>query len=157
PVSRDAESAEGSATSPPALRSEDSASRLRDDLSDALTLLESGFAKRLADRIQARAADGQPGLLVFNPCSFTRRVALELDGVRGPIPVEGAVKAAEFAGGTARLVVEVPSLGFAWVPRQGAPGTPAPKPRLKLAENTVVRNEFFEAEVDSTTGGLRSF
>jgi hypothetical protein len=119
--------------------------------------LESGFAKRLADRIQARAADGQPGLLVFNPCSFTRRVALELDGFRGPIPVEGPVKAAEFAGTTARLVVEVPSLGFAWVPRQGPPGTPPPKARLKLAENQTVRNEFFEAEVDAATGGLRSF
>jgi hypothetical protein len=128
-----------------------------DDLSDQLTMLESGFAKRLADRIQAHSPDGQPGLLVFNPCSFTRRVALELDGFRGPIPVEGPVKAAEFAGTVARLVVELPPLGFAWVPRQAAAGTPPPKPRLKLAENLTVRNEFFEADVDAATGGLRSF
>ena len=128
-----------------------------DPLSDQLALLESGFAKRLADRIQARAADGQPGLIVFNPCGFTRRVALELEGSRGPIPVADPVKAAEFAGTTARLVVEVPPLGYAWVPRQGPPGTTPPKPRLKLAENLTVRNEFFEAEVDAATGGLRSF
>jgi len=37
--------------------------------------------------------------------------------VRGPIPVADPVKAAEFAGTTARLVVEVPPLGYAWVPR----------------------------------------
>lgn len=146
PRGRDAESSERSATPQPA-----------DDLSDQFALLESGFAQRLADRIQARSADRQPGLLVLNPCSFTRRVALELDGFRGPIPVEGPVKAAEFAGTTARLVVEVPPLGFAWVPRQGPPGTPAPRPRLKLAENLTVRNEFFEAEIDAATGGLRGF
>jgi hypothetical protein len=128
-----------------------------DELADQLTLLETGWAKRLADRIQQRSAEGQPGLLVFNPCSFTRRAALELDGFRGPVPVEGPVKAAEFAGDSAKLVVEVPPLGFAWVPRVGPPGTPAPKPRLKLADGLTVRNEFFEADIDSATGGLRSF
>ncbi|MDB5311655.1 MAG: hypothetical protein JWO38_5857 [Gemmataceae bacterium] len=126
-----------------------------DELADHLTLLEAGWARRLADRIQARSAGGQPGLLVFNPCSFARRAALELDGFRGPIPVADAVKAAEFAGDQARLVVEVPPLGFVWVPRQGPPGTPAPKPRVKTAEGVTVRNEFFEAEIDAATGGLR--
>jgi hypothetical protein len=118
-----------------------------------LAALESAFAKRLADRIQARAADGQPGVLIFNPCGFTRRAALELDGFRGAVPVADPIKAAEFDGTTARLVVEVPPLGYAWIPRQG--NAPPPKPRLKLAEGLVVRNEFFEAEVDAATGGLR--
>ena len=63
--------------------------------------------------------------MVFNPCGFARRVALELDGFAGPIPVADPVKAAEFDGGDARLVVEVPALGFAWVPRQASPGTRA--------------------------------
>ena len=128
-----------------------------DALFDQLTMLEAGWVKRLADRIQARAADGQPGLLVFNPCSFTRRAALELDGFHGPIPVADPVKAAEFSGTTARLVVEIPPLGFAWVPRTAPPNTPAPKARLKLADGLTVRNEFFEADIDSATGGLRSF
>lgn len=140
-------SAEHGGLTPPA--------RTDDDLADHLTALESEWAKRLADRIQARAADGQPGLLLFNPCSFTRRAALELDGFRGPIPVADPVKAAEFAGDTARLVVEVPPLGFAWVPRGG--NAAPPKPRMKMADGLTVRNEFFEADVDSATGGLRSF
>lgn len=123
--------------------------------SDALLALESEFAKRLADRVQARSAAGQPGLLVFNPCGFVRRVGLELDDFPGPIPVADPVKAAQFDGTTAKLVVEVPALGFAWVPR--APSGAPPKPRLKTAEPVVVRNEFFEAEFDPLTGGLRAF
>ncbi|MBX9584782.1 MAG: hypothetical protein K2X87_31145 [Gemmataceae bacterium] len=117
--------------------------------------LEADIARCLADRIQARAADNQPGLLVFNPCSFARRVALELTGFRGPIPVVDPVKAAEFAGDAARLVVEVPPLGYAWVPRTAPANTPHPKARIKSAEGNTLRNEFFEADIDPDTGGLR--
>jgi hypothetical protein len=113
------------------------------------------FAQRLADRIQAALARRRPGLLVFNPCAYTRRVALEVEGFGGPIPVADPVKAAEFSGTTARLVVEVPSLGFAWVPRGG--NAAPPKPRLKLADGLTVRNEFLECDIDATTGGIRSF
>ncbi len=121
----------------------------------ALAPLEAHWAKKLADRIQVRSADGQPGLMVFNTCAFTRRVVLEIDGFRGAIPVVDPVKAAEFSGTTARLVVEVPSLGFAWVPRGGTAAPP--KARMKLADGLTVRNEFIECDIDATTGGIRSF
>ncbi|VTU02038.1 glycosyl hydrolases family 38 : Uncharacterized protein OS=Planctomyces maris DSM 8797 GN=PM8797T_30352 PE=4 SV=1 [Gemmataceae bacterium] len=121
-----------------------------------LEQIESAWAMKLAARLQTRAADGQPGLLLFNPCGFTRRVALEVPGFRGAIAVADPVKAAEFtADGTARLVVEVPSLGFAWVPRGGSAAPP--KPKMKLADGLTVRNEFFECDIDSGTGGIRSF
>lgn len=128
-----------------------------DESSRHLQLLESECAKKLAERLQTRSVDGQPGLLVFNPCGFTRRVALEVDGFPGPIPVADAVKAAQFDGTTARIVVEVPSLGFAWIPRGGATGTAHPRPRIKSADGLTVRNEFLECDVDSNTGGMRSF
>jgi hypothetical protein len=117
--------------------------------------LEAHFAQKLADRVQVRAADGQPGLIVLNPCNFTRRVALEVDGFKGAIAVADAVKAAEFANGTARLVVEVPAFGFVWLPRAGTASPP--KPRIKLADGLTVRNEFFECDLDAATGGIRSF
>lgn len=126
-----------------------------DPLSASLALVEAAWAKRLADRIQARSADGQPGVLVFNPCGFARRAALELDGYANPITIADPIKYAEFGGGKAKLVVEVPPLGFAWIPRTGTAA--APKPRLKTADNLTVRNEFFEADVDAATGGLRGF
>jgi hypothetical protein len=124
---------------------------------DELAKLEQDWAGRLAARLQARSPEGQPGYLLLNPCAFPRRVALELDPVSDPFPVEGPVKSAQFDPDRLRVVVEVPPLGFAWVPRAGRPGTAPPKARLRLADGTTVRNEFFEAEVDPETGGLRAF
>jgi hypothetical protein len=129
----------------------------QDELSERLVSIEAAWAKKLAERIQTRSAAGQPGLLAFNPCSFTRRVVLEVAGYRGPIPVVDPIKAAEFSGDGAKLVVEIPPLGYAWVPRQSPTGTAAPRERLKLAQGLTVRNEFFECDVDATSGGIRSF
>jgi hypothetical protein len=126
------------------------------DPASELAALEKEFAGRLAERLQARAAPNRPGFLFLNPCGFTRRIAVELEGVRGPLPVEGPLKAAQFDGDKAKLVVEVPPLGFAWVPREGPAGTPAPRGRLRLADGNVVRNEYIEAEIDPVTGGLKS-
>jgi hypothetical protein len=114
-------------------------------------------AEALAGRLLSRATAATPGYLVLNPCSFTRRLALELNDVAGPLPVAGPVKALQLDGDTARLVVEVPAFGFAWFPRAGPPGTPPPASRMRLADERCVRNEFFEAEVDPATGGLRAF
>jgi hypothetical protein len=118
--------------------------------------IEQEFAEKVAARLQARAADNQPGYLLLNPCAFARRVALELDPAAAPFAVEAPIKAAQFDADKLRVVVEVPPLGFAWLPRNGKPGAPPPKPRLRLAEDNMVRNEFFEAEIDPATGGLRA-
>jgi hypothetical protein len=120
-----------------------------------LESVEKAVAGALAGRLLSRAAVDAAGYLVLNPCSFIRRVALELDDVTGPLPIGGHIKAGQFEGTRAKLVVEVPALGFAWVPRSGPPGTPAPPARMKLADDKAVRNEFFEAEIDTQTGGLR--
>ena len=121
-----------------------------------LAKIDQMFSEKLSARLQARAADKQPGYMLLNPCAFPRRVALELDPVKDPFPVEGPIKAAQFDADKLRLVVEVPPHGFAWIPRVGKSGTPAPKLRLKLAEENLVRNEFFEADIDPATGGLRA-
>lgn len=123
---------------------------------ERLEPLELSIANRLAQRIQSRSEANRPGYLVMNPCAFTRRVALELDPLPAPIPIDGPVKAAQYDSDKTRLVVEVPSLGFAWIPRTATGGSP-PKAKIKLAEGTVIRNEFFEAEFDPATGGLKAF
>ena len=121
--------------------------------------LSLGFARTLTERIQAASPAGRPGLMVFNPCGFARRVGLELPPFPGPIAVDGPVKAAQFDADKTRLVVEVPALGFAWVPRpeRAADFAPVTKPRMRSADGTTVRNEFFEAELDPISGGLRAF
>lgn len=120
-----------------------------------LAELEQMIAAALSERLQVRAADNQPGHMILNPCSFARRVALEFDGVKDALPIADPVKACQLDGEHLRLVVEVPALGFAWIPRSGPPGTPKPPMRLRLADANMVRNEFFEAEIDPATGGLR--
>jgi hypothetical protein len=125
------------------------------DAETELEAVETEVAGTLAGRLLSRATTDTPGYLVLNPCSFIRRVALELDDVHGPLPISGPIKAGQFDGTHAKLVVEVPALGFAWFPRSGPPGTPAPPSRMKLADDKAVRNEFFEAEIDPQTGGLR--
>jgi hypothetical protein len=112
-------------------------------------------AEALARRLVARGSPDGRGWMVLNPCSFTRRVAVELPDCPGAIPPVGPVKAFQLDGSVGRAVVEVPALGFAWVPRPTALG-PAPVPRLRTADERTVRNEHLEAEVDLVTGGLKS-
>lgn len=121
---------------------------------EELAAIEQSFAESLANRILARSHPSQRGWLVLNPTGSTRRVALELESEH-PIPAEGAVKAADWRDGVARAVVEVPSFGFAWLPR-GAAAASAQKSRLRTAEGATVRNEFIEAEFDPATGAIKS-
>ncbi|MGA2031420.1 MAG: hypothetical protein ABSG68_04125 [Thermoguttaceae bacterium] len=114
---------------------------------------------------------GQPaaaGILVANPCSFSRQVGLELGGPEDRRPV----------------TVEVPPMGFAWLDAATAADVAAksgkkwgifkkkaPQERLLAslrvhesrgrkdsaqAPEVVLRNEFFELVVDPHTGAIRS-
>ncbi len=123
---------------------------------DELVKAQDEAAAALARRLTARGKPNNPGYLVLNPCSFNRRVALELGGLSAAIPQGGAVKASQFNDGVARVVAEVPALGFAWFPREGPPGPPPPAGRMRMADDRFVRNEYFEAEIDPATGGLRA-
>ncbi|MFO0970153.1 MAG: hypothetical protein U0793_31770 [Gemmataceae bacterium] len=120
--------------------------------------LERSIAAGLAERLQSRAPENRPGYLVLNPCAFIRRVALELEPGAQPLPIGGPVKACQLDKEKLRVILEVPALGFAWIPREGPVGT-APMPskiRVVDPQQLVLRNEFFEAEVDAATGGLKA-
>jgi hypothetical protein len=122
-----------------------------------VTLSDQAAAAPLVERLLSRANENSPGLLLLNPCGFARRVALERDDFSAAPAVEGPVKAAQRdADGTVRVVAEVPALGFSWIPR-GDPSLAPRTPKFKMADGNVVRNEFFEAEIDKETGGLRAF
>ena len=118
------------------------------------TLAESS-GKQLADRLLRSGEPGRMGWLILNPCAFNRRVIVDIEG-QNPLQIQGPVLASQAGeNGPAKAVVEVPGLGFAWIPRQGTPGTVAPRQRLHLADERGTRNEFLEAEFDPATGGLR--
>jgi alpha-mannosidase len=125
-------------------------------VSEALQSVEREAAQVLADRLLSRATGNEAGYLILNPCSFARRVALELAGCAHPLELAGPLKAFQLQGETGLAVVEVPGLGFAWLPRHGRASTPPPPARLRLADARHVRNEYFEAEIDPNTGGLKA-
>lgn len=137
--------------------------RLLDDIEDelegnvgaepaGLPEAEDAAARALAERLTARSAGG-PGWLLLNPCPFPRRIGLDRTDLPTP-PVDGPVKAAQRDGDRVRLVVEIPGLGYAWIPDIAAAPAAAARP---LADGHLLRNEFFEAEIDPVTGGLKSF
>ncbi|MBI1833088.1 MAG: hypothetical protein HYR84_16735 [Planctomycetes bacterium] len=120
--------------------------------------LERRITTALADRLQARAEPNQPGYLILNPCGFARRAALELDGGKHPLPIAGIVKACQLDNGKLRTVIEIPALGFAWLPREGPPGTPPMVVKMRLGDQQarMIRNDVFEVEVDAHTGGIKA-
>jgi len=119
---------------------------------ELLAAQEQKAAAGLAQRV-IRTGGGDAGWLVLNPSGFTRRVGLESNDFPNCPPVGGPVKAAQRDGEATRLVVEVPGFGFAWVPRRAED---PPPPRMTLAGEWFVRNEFFEAEIDRETGGIKT-
>jgi hypothetical protein len=123
-----------------------------------LAELEQHITAALTERLQNKAAANRPGVMLLNPCAFARRYALEIADATAPLPIEGPVKACQLDAGVNRVVVEVPALGFTWLPRSGPAGTPAMPTRMRLgdAKTLTIRNEFFEADVDSQTGGLKA-
>jgi alpha-mannosidase len=123
---------------------------------NALVEIEDEAARMLGQRLLARAPDMNPGFLVLNPCSFGRRAVVELRGVSGPLVLDGPLKTSQREGETTWAVVEVPAWGFAWLPQEAPPGTPPASPRMRMTDVNMVRNEFFEAEIDRETGGLRA-
>lgn len=123
-----------------------------------LDALERRAAAALAERLQSRAEANKPGWMVLNPCGFARRAAIDVEGGAHPLPIGGVVKACQLDAGRLRAVIEIPALGFAWLPREGPPGTPPMTSKIRLAEpqSHTIRNDHFVVEVDPASGGLKA-
>jgi alpha-mannosidase len=95
----------------------------------------------------------EPGCLVVNPFSFVRRTTIDASELPN-LPAEGRpIYAVGRSGERKQATIDAPSMGFAWVPAGASNRDPKPLP-LPLAEEGVLRNEFFEAIVSRETGGL---
>ncbi len=92
--------------------------------------------------------------LVFNPQLGSRRVGVELAGWDRLPEVGGHVVSAAASGDRAFAIVDVPSLGFAWI-EPAAAATPSGR-ETKIVENHTLRNEFLEVRVSGKTGGIQS-
>ncbi|NLE36596.1 MAG: hypothetical protein GX621_01065 [Pirellulaceae bacterium] len=115
--------------------SPDDAARWDKQIDDAL----DNAVGRVAKALGCKSNSSDVGRLCLNPCSFGRRMAN----------------------------VEVPGMGFVWVDPQAAEQTDEPanvkkrfwrkdRPRPLMAEENTLRNDFFEATLDPTTGAIRA-
>ncbi len=95
---------------------------------------------------------GSAGVLVINPCSFVRRMGMETPDLNSLPMVEKPIYAADSSGGPTQVVVDVPPMGYVFIPKDGG-GKRDSRPLL-LAEDNTLRNEFFEAVINPTTGTL---
>lgn len=110
----------------------------------------SQLAERLASRVLRRATERQAGFLIFNTTGFSRTAIVELPGALTPMPPPA--RATSLGTSPPVASVELPPLGFSWLPREIASGTKVHQPRINLGEELRLRNEFLELELDSATG-----
>jgi alpha-mannosidase len=107
---------------------------------------------RLASALTGSPAKSTTGTLILNPASFVRRIGIENTGLAVPPTVERPVYADDQHAGHTHAVVDVPALGFVHL----TPGQASSRDKstLLLVEDNVLRNEFFEAVINPTTGTL---
>jgi alpha-mannosidase len=112
-------------------------------------------ASALADRLSGTAAGA--GHLVLNPHPFSRREVVRLPAGKALPVVGGAIHAAQAANEATQVVVEVPPMGFAWVPAgTAAPAPPATKRKKQAEKELAINNELAQIVVSRETGGIRS-
>ncbi|MFQ5734065.1 MAG: hypothetical protein ACE5KM_19170 [Planctomycetaceae bacterium] len=129
-------------------------------------------AGELANVIMSGAGP-QHGYLVLNSLAFSRRVVINLPESPSPPGSTGPNKGVQYDGERKLVSVELPPCGFAWVPVE-TQGANAPNVAFRsakgrsfaerkttesessppLAEENLLRNEFFELLVNPETGGI---
>ncbi|MEZ6053272.1 MAG: hypothetical protein R3C02_18095 [Planctomycetaceae bacterium] len=94
------------------------------------------------------------GCFLINTESYTRRIVIDWpEEIPLPAPAESII-AGPTNSGQRSLVVEVPPCGFVWLPcGDGATPKPAGK-NVPMAEGNILRNEFFEVQINEVTGGI---
>ena len=122
---------------------------------------EDGLAEKLKRLSETLLNQESPraGHLVVNPSPYARRLAVQFPAT-APLADSTPCVASEWTGEVVRAVVDVPSCGFAWLEEDSRSGISrakrAPKRAQLLAEEGILRNEFFEARVHPETGGILS-
>lgn len=125
---------------------------LQERIDDALESAVSEFSGRLS----RTSTETTPGYLICNPLSFVRRIGLQTPALKTLPDVERPVYAVGETD-TSHAVVDVPPMGFVWLQGgSGATGKRSRKDEQPLAEEGLLRNEFFEVLVNPHSGAIQS-
>ncbi len=129
-----------------------------DDSDFDAAVLDEAMLEAARALVEPLEVESEPGHWIVNPTSHARRVYLRRSDFDHAPRVERPVYAAESLGEETAVVVDVPAMGFVWLPADGRKAAPMGRRKKEplLAEEWVLRNEFFEAHLDETTGGLRA-
>lgn len=125
---------------------------------------------RFAGLMPRREAPAERGHLFLNPLGSARCILADVSVLDRLPGVGGPIRAAGQSAKRKQVVVEVPAMGFAWVGAgSGSPAAPEDAGRAKkrkkrkkkheslaMAEEDVLRNEFFEVTIDPITGAIRA-
>lgn len=124
------------------------------DTADKASSILNEVASRFVHRLTSGATVRAPGYLLFNPCSFSRQVPVQLPLATTllPAPAWASQKASEGID----AIVELPPLGFAWLPRSVEKGAKVRVPKHTLVEGTTLKNDYLIIEIDPQSGGIRS-
>jgi alpha-mannosidase len=130
----------------------------------ALAQLEPVCSQALARAIMGAGAAGassaagaaRAGYLVFNPLNVARRAAVILPDAALDLRPEGPLRAAQFTDLGVQAIVDLPALGFAWVPRATDLARPLAAAAAVSARGRTLKNESIAIEIDAATGGIRS-
>jgi len=98
---------------------------------------------------------GEPGVLVANPASYTRRIPVDVERLSSLPDVQGPVLLAAEQHGRQQAVVEVPALGFAWV-GAGRSGSARRGAETVIARDNILANDLMIVTFNPTTGSLHS-
>jgi alpha-mannosidase len=139
--------------------------RHHDEAARAIDRVFPIWAERLTRHMVAAAKENptlagsktatRPGYLVINPLDTPRRAPVLLPEAALDLRSEGPLRSAQFTDEGVYAVVDLPALGFAWVPRELNPEMPPALAGGLSARGRQLRNESIELEIDQGTGGIR--
>mgnify|MGYP003948797217 CR=1 FL=1 len=122
-----------------------------------MTQLARDFAATISQPEALQGARYQ----VFNPCSFTRRIPVNvsqldpLPDVAGPVYAAHEIETSDGSGTTRWALVDVPPMGFVDLTAGTDPGGGKQR-ELPLVDEGILRNEFFQVVVHPETGGIQA-
>ncbi|MDG2381998.1 MAG: hypothetical protein P8N76_10020 [Pirellulaceae bacterium] len=125
------------------------------DQEPELQLALEKVAHQLATQLNpVQVATTADRLAIVNPLGFPRRTAVLNAGLSHCPPIKPPVYASDEKDAERPMVVDTPSMGIAFIDSAKTASSPGKSP--ELLEETTLRNEFFEACIDTQTGGLRT-
>lgn len=155
----DTQTAAGKTSHSPANAEQHSEARAVDPIDSQLEESLTGAVQQFAASLPLQKTQVEQGYLVANPFNHTRRMLVDVSELDQLPEAAKPVYAVGESEGCKLAVVDVPSMGFAWL----AGATQRPKSRQAIPamveegdDQLLLRNDFFEASINRTTGALQS-